>query len=255
MKKEIVQQYLNLLNIKACQSKEEFWDELERNHDENILDQLDDAFITHQEGGEDRLYDVKNQNLLLSLNVSNFSADLYQKYFEWFIHHIMHTPERILDLGCDNGIVLCFYAMLFPDSKVIGIDRNPNGLQCAQELAKKLKLTNVTFLKMDYRKILEYFSRNSFDLITSLRSFHEMIGEFSEEPLERDYLLGNVHSLLKDGSSEFITCERLVGMESFAMWKDLLNKAGLKIQESDFIDFHEIGQEQQIPIIVASRQK
>lgn len=250
---------MKLLGLKACKNKEEFWEELEGNHEEGVLEQLENAFIAHNDGEEDHLYDVKNQSLELSLHVSNFSTDLYQKYFEWMTCHIIDSPGRILDLGCDNGIATCFFAMLFPHSEVIGIDINENGLYCAKELADKLKLSNVTFLKINFKKICEHFSSFSFDYIVSLRSFHEMIGEFPENPDEphQDYRLNHVQALLRDENSQFISCERLLGFDSIQVWAKLLEEAKLFINfhDSCFIRFHEIGQEQRMPVLVTSRQK
>jgi SAM-dependent methyltransferase len=260
---QFVQGFLKLIGLTAYQSNEEFWEHLEKNHEEDILDQLEQALISHNDGKSngDDLYEVKNQNLMLSLDVSNFSTDLYKQYFEWFIKHHIKEPKKILDLGCDNGLATCFYAILFPDSEVIGIDIKENGIRCAQSLAKKLNLTNVSFFKMDFRNILEHFSRNTFDLITSLRSLHEILGEFpvkSEDWFadnDRFILLNLVQILLKDELSEFISCERLSGENSISMWISLLKQAGLFVAESHFIDFHEIGQEQQMPVLVINQQK
>ncbi|MDP4083250.1 MAG: class I SAM-dependent methyltransferase [Bacillota bacterium] len=254
---QLVQDYMDCLNLKVCQNKEQFWEQLEKNHDEEVLEQLDDAFIAHNEGSEDDLYDVKNQNLMLSLDVSNFSADLYQKYLDWFITQPIHSPKKILDLGCDNGIATCFYALLFPDSEVIGMDINENGLNCAKELAKQLKLSNISFLNIDYRNIQKHFMKGTFDLIISLRSYHEMIGEFQEKPHHSDYLLSHIQLLLKNETSKFITCERLSGVKSISTWVRLLENAGLYVQfaESNLIEFHEIGQEQEIPVFVATKRK
>jgi SAM-dependent methyltransferase len=260
---QFVQGFLKLIGLTAYQSSEEFWDHLEKHHEEDILDQLEQALISHNDGDRngDDLYDVKNLNLMLSLDVSNFSTDLYKQYFDWFMKHPIREPKKILDLGCDNGLATCFYAMLFPDSEVIGIDINENGISCAQSLAKKLNLRNVSFLKMDFRNILEHFSRNSFDLITSLRSFHEIFGEFpvkSEDWFANDdrfFLLNLVQILLNDELSEFISCERLSGEDSISMWINLLKRAGLFVTDSHFIDFHEIGQEQQMPVLVINQQK
>jgi SAM-dependent methyltransferase len=254
---QFVEDFLTFIGLKECQSNEEFWDQLEENHDEEILDQLEQALIAHNEGlsGSDNLYEVKNQNLVLSLDVSCFSTNLYKKYFEWFIKHSSNNPKRILDLGCDNGIVTCFYGSLFPESEVIGIDIQENSIRCAKELASKLPLRNVSFVKMDFKNIQNHFAKNSFNLITSLRSFHEMVGEFPDDANghKKDYFLKNIQALLTDDTSEFISCERLPGDDSTAMWVRFLKDAGFYVSETCFIDFHEIGQEQQMPIMVARK--
>jgi SAM-dependent methyltransferase len=270
-KKLFIQTFINSIGLKECQSNEEFWDHLEKSHEEKVLDQLERALIAHNEdtcsAGE--LYQFKNKHLKLSLDVSSFSTDLYIQYFRWFVKHSTKKPKKILDLGCDNGIATCFYGLLFPESDVVGIDIQENAVKCANELAAKLKLSNVTFVKMDFKNVQNHFEKNSFDLITSLRTFHEMVRDFS---MEVDYLmkdndiktnliikkeLNRIKDLLMHDTSEFITCERISGFDSITSWIQTMEKAGLHVHfnKSNFIEFHEIGQEQQMPVLVSTKQK
>jgi SAM-dependent methyltransferase len=269
--KQFITNYLDSLELKAFKTNHQFWSHLESRHDEKVLDQLDDAFIARAEGtNEEEVYVIKNQNLRLSLDVANFSTDLYQRYFEWFMNRKENEPKKILDVGCDNGIVTCFYALLFPQSEVIGIDIQKNAIRCSTELAEKLNLTNVTFLKLDLTEINEQIQDHSFDLITSVRSFHEIIGEFPEPPkyqskddllemnvhYDNNHLLSVIKNLLHVETSEFITIERLVGIGSLLIWAKALENANLHIKwgESSYIDFHELGMEQQMPVLVTGGQ-
>ena len=58
-------------------------------------------------------------------------------------------PNRILDIGCNIGITTCFYATLYPEATIIGVDRNQVVIACAKKLAAKLHLTNVEFIEAD----------------------------------------------------------------------------------------------------------
>jgi tRNA G46 methylase TrmB len=268
--KQFVLNYLNELELKPSKNIRQFWKRLDERHDKNILDELDDAFNSRDEGiQEEAVYDLKNRNLKLSLDVANFSADLYRRYFDWIIERKDLNPKTILDIGCDNGITACFYARLFPEAEVVGIDLQENSIKCANELATKLGLSNVKFLLADFKKIHDYFPNNSFDLITSLRSFHEIIGGFSEIPrhwsipelLENEYgynakdLLKLVQKLLRDDKSEFITCERLPWINAIVLWAKELKNSGLFINwtDSQYIKFHEVGDEQQMPVLVTNK--
>jgi cyclopropane fatty-acyl-phospholipid synthase-like methyltransferase len=51
----------------------------------------------------------------------------------------------VLDLGCENGVLTCFYAILWPDEKVFGVKRSQAAVSAARELAKRLGLANVSF--------------------------------------------------------------------------------------------------------------
>jgi len=57
--------------------------------------------------------------------------------------------RSILDVGCGVGILTTFYARLYPDKTLVGIDRSPASLARAQEQAKALGLTNVRFECLD----------------------------------------------------------------------------------------------------------
>lgn len=266
--------YLNSLDMKDCRTNEEYWEQLDLHNTGLILDILDQAMQDRHEGkmSDEDFYNTKNKTLRLSLDVANYSYDLYKNYLNWFINYKKEAPKRILDLGCDNGLVTCFIAKLFPDSEVIGIDKLEKGLACAKELAQKLELTNVTFLKMDISDIQNHFPKNSFDLITALAVFHEAMKGSPEEPrpwstsellkmpfpdYDTEGLLNLIHGLLKDETGEFITVDRLPGMGSITIWTRLLEDAGLHVHfnESQFIHFHELGTPQHMPIIASSKKK
>ncbi|GGH86207.1 SAM-dependent methyltransferase [Pullulanibacillus pueri] len=268
-KQQLMWRYLDALELKDLKTNEAFWNHLEGRHDDTLLDRLDDAFIAQIDGtNEEEIYRVKNENLKLSLDVANYSTNLYRSYFEWLIQYTSkykyQTPEKVLDIGCDNGIVTCFYGLLFPQSKIIGIDIQKNGLKVANELKEKFKLNNVTFLSLDVKEILHHFSPHFFDLITSVRTFHEIIG-FPEPPevesvadllhlnikYDEENLLSKIHEALRDEKSTFITTERLIDESALFLWKQALRRANLLIKSSDVMKFHELGHEQHMPLLVA----
>jgi 2-polyprenyl-3-methyl-5-hydroxy-6-metoxy-1,4-benzoquinol methylase len=269
---QLVISYLNQLELKSCRNEKQYWSILASRHDKATLEKLDRAFDDRVKGNNlDTLYDIKNQNLRLSLDIDNFSADLYRQYFDWFMTNQKDkSPKKILDIGCENGIVSCFYAIRFPEAEVIGIDIQQNAISCAKELASQLEISNISFITTDLRDIKSFSSIHSFDLITSLRSFHEIIGGFVEPPrhwsiteiLEMDVdhtgidFLRIVNDLLKEETSQFINCERHPSIGSLLLWGKALNAASLNIHwdESRYIKFHEVGNEQQFPVLVATKQ-
>lgn len=57
--------------------------ELHYNYDRDIVEKLNNIVNLSADGIiSNDLYEVKNQNLDLSLNFSRYSTDLYRKYFE-----------------------------------------------------------------------------------------------------------------------------------------------------------------------------
>lgn len=269
---QLVINYMNKLGLKAFKSKRQYWTHLEGRHEKEVLQQLDEAMKERIEGksSDEEIYNLKNSSLKLSLDFSNISADLYKKYFDWFANRKGNSPKKILDVGCDNGIVTCFLAVLYPEAEVFGVDIQSKAIECATELALQLELPNVSFLKADIKDINNYFDENSFDLIVSLRSFHEVFNLeelprywSTEEMLEMDFTskkssaLGALSAILKKNSaSELITCERLAFMGAIALWTKMLSSNGfnMKWEQAEYMHFHELGEQQKMPILIASTQ-
>lgn len=82
----------------------------------------------------------------------------------------LDLPEGdILDFGCGCGIASCYFATIFPNRRVIGIDLDARAIECARELAESLKLANVTFHASDI---------NQFDADTTfsnINSFYSLV--------------------------------------------------------------------------------
>jgi SAM-dependent methyltransferase len=66
----------------------------------------------------------------------------------WFEHHPPAT--RLLDLGCGPGVLTCAYGLALPDAEVVGIDAVPEALSCAEDLAKRVGVRNVSFVAGDF---------------------------------------------------------------------------------------------------------
>lgn len=209
------------------------------------------------------IYTAKNASLKLSLDFVAYSADLYRRFFDWFMAKRAETYRTILDVGCDNGFVTCFLALMYPEARVLGVDHSVEGIRCAMELADKLNLSNVSFTCTDMADT-QPFQSHSFDLIVSLRSLHEMVGPFPDIPhwslhdlaakhvnLTRQRPVESIRDALAQGGT-FFSCERLVSNAPFYLWVHALREFGLKVDwtPSNLISFHEIGQQQRLPALV-----
>lgn len=211
---------------------------------------------------------MKNKSLNLSIDFANYSQDLYRTFFNRISEYKDLQPKKILDIGCDNGIVTCFLGTLFPQAEVIGIDKNISGIECARQLADKLGLQNISFHVYDFAIMDRYYDEGSFDMLISVRSFHEIIGHGSfgpywtlsdvfdeikdQEPIE---VLKQVHYLLNDNGI-FIAWERF-WYEDVLRFIENMKKAGLYIVDdlSCIMDYHELGEPQRMPLFVFSKRK
>jgi SAM-dependent methyltransferase len=61
-----------------------------------------------------------------------------------------HPPAtRLLDAGCGAGVLTCAYGWAMPDAEVVGIDGVPEAVACAEVLADRLGVRNVSFVVGD----------------------------------------------------------------------------------------------------------
>ena len=81
---------------------------------------------------------------------------LYSQQYDYYLTVGTRVADRIgearsiLDVGCGVGILTTFYARLYPDKTIVGMDRSPASIARAQEQTKALGLTNVQFECLDF---------------------------------------------------------------------------------------------------------
>lgn len=93
-------------------------------------------------------YRVKNSSLRFSITLSSYFVGRFLGGFLKFVSGLSFPspPGRILDIGCDNGILTAYYARLFPNATVVGVDRCRQAIACATELKELLQLSNLSFV-------------------------------------------------------------------------------------------------------------
>lgn len=80
---------------------------------------------------------------------------LYSQRHDYYLAIGSAVAERIgtartaLDAGCGTGILTTFYARLFPDCIVTGVDRSPASIAAAKARADAMKLPNIRFECLD----------------------------------------------------------------------------------------------------------
>jgi precorrin-6B methylase 2 len=120
-------------------------------------------------------YDLKNSSLELSLYVGeHFASPMWREFASWLVRENLEDPSQVLDLGCENGVLTCFYASLWPNAKVVGIEQSDAAVTAARKLALNLGLANVSFENAEAHL---YLSANSgrFDIIMATHSMHEIL--------------------------------------------------------------------------------
>ena len=115
---------------------------------------------------------------------------------------MIHTGERVLDIGCGTGTLALLAAQR--GAVVTGIDASAEMLAEAEEKVDQAGLAKqVTLLRMDAGQLVDRFEPGSFDLIIASLVFSEMY------PEQRRYVLEACKRLLAPGSRLLIVEEVL----------------------------------------------
>jgi len=258
----VVEAYCRKVGVGTERPFGTFWNRLSKRF--GIAGEAVGTAIDRRSRGEPvDIYDLKNNSLDLSLAVaSQYSGVLYRQYLSWFVREKFPSPSAILDVGCESGVLTCFYAQTYPNAKVIGIDRSARAVQCATELASRLKLTNVSFLHSDF---LRYVGRTleRFSLITASLVFKEAIPfpNFKEPSFSEMWIpagdcadiASGLCDLLVDGGS-LISVERCATLRDLSWWSKLLSSAvPLDWERSHLLSFGVNGERETFPVLFGTR--
>jgi hypothetical protein len=189
----------------------------------------------------DVYFELKNADLQLTLGVTGqLFRDIYEDYLNWWFGQDFEYPERLLDIGCEFGVLTCFYATIYPDSEILGIDKCALAIDRAHELADQLGLKNVRFEVLDINNLSTLKPEHRYDLITSTIVLNEVVSlpddrYWNLEELDLDKgmepcwpIFTGIRRLLKD-SGFYISLDNHIYASSMARWMRALNRANMKI--------------------------
>lgn len=194
-------------------------------------------------------YPLKNASAGLSVAIaSQYFGNYYRELFQWLDSVSTPSIRSILDLGCENGIITCFLATVFPDAKIVGVDRSREAIAVGDQLKERLFRKNVSFVHSDLDNFLNT-SEQKFDLVLTSLVVHEWlrestIGYMLETPefwegqdavdnyaaLHTAKLSLVARTITENGL--WVSVDRLPNPASYAFWIKEINAAGLSIDLS-----------------------
>lgn len=103
-------------------------------------------------------------------------------------HYGLKAGDKILDIGCGKGFLLFDFAKVVPGIEVTGIDISEYAIcNCKEEIRDCLQVGNATELP---------FSDNSFDLVYSLTTLHNLYCYELDKALREMERVGKQHKYL-----------------------------------------------------------
>ena len=237
---KLIEAYDKKIGCRRFTNREAFLRYVRRQHGSSKTDAFLDASTSRKEGDLVNIYPLLYQSLAFSIDFLNLGDTLHRNYLRWFLDLEIPPPSKVLDIACGNGYLTCFYAQNFPQSQILGLDVSADAVRCATELATKLRLTNVQFLELDFHEAASDLRDNTYDLITGVTAFNEIL-EFPNIPRflpartlleayrqQPDYSsLNTIASLLFPKVGNFISLEKWSDLRGFGWWATSLQNAGL----------------------------
>ena len=95
-----------------------------------------------------------------------------------------YLPERgrVLDLGCGFGLFSLYYASVYRDLEIEGLDLNPRRIAVARAAAEKLGLGNVRY---EVGNVMDFRGAAKFDTVYMLDIVHHILPEAVRPLLEQ----------------------------------------------------------------------
>lgn len=157
---------------------QKFWERLEKSFGPPA-NSLGLCIANRERGVKDDPYKIKNSSLEFANAVlSQFDQEKLKAVAVWMLRERLIQPgSSVLEIGCDNGLLLCFLAKMYPQANFVGADTCEEAIAIAKQRATDLRLKNVAFLHSDIASLCEKQHSNSFDVAFSVAVFHELLAD------------------------------------------------------------------------------
>ena len=172
MSEIIIESYLDTVGIRPADSYDELVNILKSCMSDQDVSIITDIMNGRASGSNDtEIYKLTNKSLESSVSfVGGFDGSFLKRGMKRIYQYRSLFGKEIVDIGCNNGILSCFIALICPESEVTGIDIKEEGLNCARELANKLEIHNIKFECNNYKKTCK-----KYDTVFMSKLSHELI--------------------------------------------------------------------------------
>ena len=172
---EIVSALFKKMGLTNCIKAEKFWRGLVR----QFADKAESLLSSIEQRGSgihSNVYSIKNSSIDFANAVaSQFDINKLKSFSVWFLNENLTIGDAVLEVGCDNGILTCALASVFPLISFVGIDPCAEAIAVATERARRLGLSNIEFRVADLERYSLEADQKKFPAIIAVAVFHELI--------------------------------------------------------------------------------
>ena len=243
---------------------------------------LEDCIEARERGEDCNPYPLKNESLAFANMVaSQFDSAKLRSVATWLLQEqLPFDGHRTLEVGCDNGILLCLLASLHPNGQFVGIDFCEEAILLARQRAKHFELRNIEFAVASLTPEISVEIGAGYDIVLAVTVFHEIlpgraparqqtamargdIEAFSLEDVDRHLshtlhqtpILATLQELLAD-DGVFISVDRWSDSRQKLRWIRLAGLHGLAVslRRSSLLQFHSQGGMETMPLTVFGKR-
>ena len=129
-------------------------------------------------------YKIKNSSIEFADAVfSQFDGEKIKVFLCWFLGNQFDMKgKKVLEIGCDNGVMLSVLAEIFPEGEFYGIDACEEAILIATKRSNEIGLKNIKFKKCSAEDCQDEFRESEFDLIITTAFFAEFLASESSGP-------------------------------------------------------------------------
>jgi len=255
---DVGSEHIARLEIRPCNSMNEMVSRYTKafgsDNERNILS-LYDA----QRGSD--FYVKKDSDYDLAMAFSgSYDADIVRKVCNCIYDNQEVFGDTILEIGCDCGFITTFLGIMFPERRIVSIDRNPGAIDITRKNCEKLGVSNVEFLCCDVTEM----TGMTFDTIISVRTMHEN-ADVKEDVMDElipysekfSKVLKNyadtIAMLLVPGGN-ILSIERTGRNALLLGWFDALISSGLNYIGGSSIMCRELGDHTYLPVLTFRKE-
>ena len=188
---------------------------------------------------EERLNAVSDILIISDFEDRNFNTAIEKKEYidthKWF----GNNNPIYLEVGCGKGRFACEYAAKHPEINLIAVEKSGNVITAACEMAKKMKLNNVRFIKCGAEYLEKYLKENSVELIFLNFSCPFPKSGYATHRLTHNRFLEIYKRLLKKGGEIH---QKTDNMHFFEFSLEQLSSSGFALKNVS-LDLHKSGYE------------
>ena len=244
---------LTELGLRRSLKSHQFWTRLSKRFPKEA-DEFLSVIQAREAGIPEDPYAKKNVTLEFANAVaSHFDVNRLYNFLVWLTKEIEPSHgAKILDVGCDNGLLMCALARIYPSIEVTGIDCEEKSVEVARQRVDQLNLSNAFVEHVDIAEF-ENAHEGGVDIIITSNVMHELFasnsaavdsltigtvddGAFNYKDVwesvrietSKIKALQKISQLLQVGGV-YISLDRWATFDKYAMWTKALEETNFQI--------------------------